>query len=103
MKYLKHYNLNTELDPLQYDALENLAGFICNKINSSTPFTWVDHVSEGGLSKPSEEFMIKVKQLEEMFNKVNGDGLLICKNYMQNLLNEAKNVDCTIKIKTFIF
>lgn len=55
-----------ELTDMAYDGLENLAGYICHKFgdevpNISTPkdqpqnsYTWVNHLSEGGLSKPTE-------------------------------------------------
>uniref|UniRef100_V5I9F0 Uncharacterized protein n=1 Tax=Anoplophora glabripennis TaxID=217634 RepID=V5I9F0_ANOGL len=52
-----------ELNELAYDGLENLAGFICHKLNDSTlhsssteSYSWINHLSEGGLSK-SPTFM----------------------------------------------
>ncbi|CAD7085347.1 unnamed protein product [Hermetia illucens] len=53
-----------ELSDFEYDGLENLAGFICHKMKSlhsdigvnldeNQNLTWVDHLSEGGLTKPT--------------------------------------------------
>lgn len=60
-----------QLHELAYDGLQNLADFICYKpkdhsIESTideSASTWIDHPSEGGLHKPSEEF-------EGVFNSV---------------------------------
>ncbi|KAJ8945539.1 hypothetical protein NQ318_020384 [Aromia moschata] len=43
-----------ELNELEYDGLENLAGFVCHKLrdptlqnSSSQGYSWIDHLSEG--------------------------------------------------------
>jgi hypothetical protein len=75
-----------EREGIGYDGLENLAGYICHKLKEPTSsltssnqgsYSWVDHLSEGGLSKPSDDFMGEMEQLETIFNQVNSDGLLI--------------------------
>jgi len=104
--------LMQELDELAYDGLENLAGFICHKFRKDEPsafcsnqesFTWVDHLSEGGLKKPSEELMAQLRQLEQVFDAVNSDSILICKGYLLKLLNLSGHVTCNDKIKTLFF
>lgn len=83
--------LLVELDELAYDGLENVAGFICHKLQKEEPtascssdqsFTWVSHLSEGGLKIPSIEFMVQLSQLEQIFNTANSDTLLIRKSYI---------------------
>lgn len=95
-------------DPLSkelgYDGLDNLAGFICHKLKDEfevasssslasldeSNFTWVSHLSEGGLNKPSEEFMFQFQQLEEIFNTFNPiNDIHICKGYLNQLPNKS--------------
>lgn len=104
--------LVAELDDLQYDGLENLAGFICHRLKEHEPtivsssennFSWVNHLSEGGLTKPSEEFMVKMEQLEKIFMDVNSDSLHICKGYIQNLLTKSSQINCSEKVKKLFF
>lgn len=104
--------LTMELDDISYDGLENLAGFICYRLQKDQPsastsneasFTWTDHLSEGGLKKPSEKLMADLQQLERIFNDVNSDDLLIRKGYLSNLLALASHVDCSDNIKTLFF
>lgn len=106
--------LISELDELQYDGLENLAGFICHKLKKKEPsascssssqetFTWVNHLSEGGLKKPTEQLMAQLHQLEQIFNKVNADSIFVCKEYLSNLLNLSSHIDCGNKIKILFF
>ncbi|KAL1488124.1 hypothetical protein ABEB36_015082 [Hypothenemus hampei] len=33
-------------------------------------FTWIDYLSEGGLHRPSAEFLSQMEQLENIFKKV---------------------------------
>lgn len=99
-----------ELGCLEYDGLQYLAGFICHKlkINSNNDlqdnlFTWVDHISEGGLTKPTEEFMTFMEELENIFHSVNKDSLLISKTYLKHLLSLATAIPCNDSIKTLFF
>lgn len=101
-----------ELDDIAYDGLENLAGFICHGLQKVEPsasssiepsFTWVDHLSEGGLKKPSEKLMADLQELESIFNNVNLNRLLVRKGYLTNLLTLASQVDCSDNIKSLFF
>lgn len=101
-----------ELDAISYDGLENLAGFISHKLKNIEPtastsseqhFTWVDHLSEGGLSKPSEQMMHIMQQLESIFQSVNAESIFICQGYLDNLLKKAANVNCSINVKMLFF
>lgn len=83
-----------ELEGIAYDGLENLAGYICHKLKEPTSsltssnqgsYSWVDHLSEGGLSKPSDDFMAEMEQLETIFNQVNSDGLLITRFFFYKI------------------
>lgn len=102
--------LSKELDDLTYDGLENLTGFICHKLKKLNPdtcvskttdneYSWVNHLSEGGLSKPSHDLMDQTAKLEQIFDRVNKETLHISKNYMANLLEQCKNVECSNEVK----
>lgn len=101
-----------ELHELTYDGLENLAGFICYKLREpgtestkdNATFTWIDHLSEGGLHKPSDTFVQKMQQLEHIFRSVNnGDSILVTKNYLAKLMSKSVNVDCSEAAKKLFF
>lgn len=105
-----HNMLTEELNDLAYDGLENLAGFVCHKLKnfdlqsfSNESFSWIDHLSEGGLSKPSSRFMAQIEELNRIFLLVNGDGLATGNNYIKNLLTQSSNVFCPIKAKRLFF
>ncbi|XP_049317023.1 uncharacterized protein LOC105228290 isoform X2 [Bactrocera dorsalis] len=77
---------NDDLKILNNDGLENLAGYICHKLGKDNPeicansencssYTWMDHLSEGGLSKPTD--MLKEKALQAVFDDLNGTDLHI--------------------------
>lgn len=97
---------NEEFPDLVSDSLEHLAGFVCYKlqennssISTASSYTWTSHLSEGGLTKPSDEFLEQVKELEKIFIHVNGDDLATKKNYMQELLSLSSNITCSEKAK----
>ncbi|XP_049317035.1 uncharacterized protein LOC125779789 isoform X4 [Bactrocera dorsalis] len=77
---------NDDLKILNNDGLENLAGYICHKLGKDNPeicansencssYTWMDHLSEGGLSKPTD--MLMEKALQAVFDDLNGTDLHI--------------------------
>lgn len=104
---------------MEYDGLENLAGYICHKLHKEVPnirvdstfhsvnphfsYTWVDQLNEGGLSKPTQSMMIHMSSLESIFNDANGDELLITRDYQQHLLLLAKDIDCDKRVKKLFF
>lgn len=101
-------------DELKWDGLENLAGNIAFKLRhneklsyipdkNEASFSWVNHLTEGGLQKPTDEFMIKYNQLDHIFNKYNGDTLKIEKSHLQNLINLAEGVNASKDVKTLSF
>lgn len=104
-----------ELTDLTFDGLENLAGYICYKLgdevpNISTPkaqpqtsYTWVNHLSEGGLSKPTNKMMDHMQTLHTIFQKLNQDGLLITNGFLKKHLEEASHIQCSDKIKKLFF
>jgi len=67
---------------MAHDGLDNLAGYICHRLksveeihadsNNDNTFTWVNHLSEGGLSKPTSDMMLRMTELEKVFNEFNG-------------------------------
>ena len=107
----QQYNEEDEIGLLEYDGLENLAGFICHKLRhdvlnirvspeNNTKHTWINHLSEGGLSKPTEEMMEYIKRLEFIFNNSNGDEQLEPgENFLGQLIGLAEDIPCDMKIK----
>lgn len=101
---------------MKYDALENIAGYICHKLGEEVPnisvpkdnlqshsYTWVDHLSEGGLSKPTDQMMAHVQALHKIFENLNSDGLLITTGFLKKHLEEASEIDCSEKVKKLFF
>lgn len=106
--------VNTNLDELKWDGLENLAGYIAFKLRhkeklgsipntNEASFSWINHLTEGGLQKPTDEFMIKCNELDKIFIKYNGDSLKIEKNYLQNLCKLAEGVNVSDEVKMLFF
>lgn len=107
-------NNETDLENLQYDGLENLAGYICNRLKNETPnlavnpleesnYSWVNHLSEGGLSKPSTALMKTLKSCDAIFLKLNGEKLLLETGYLQKHLLEAKDIEASDQVKKLFF
>ncbi|XP_036328559.1 uncharacterized protein LOC118740912 [Rhagoletis pomonella] len=103
-----------DLEVLNIDGLENLAGYICHKLGKDNPeicmnpetdssYTWVNHVSEGGLSKPTDMLMEHMKALLAVFDEVNGSELYICKDYLKKHLDLSSHVNCSQKVKELFF
>lgn len=104
---------NVEFDELHLDALEYLAGYILKKLQrvvglgqlvekNQKTWTWVNEISEGGLIKPSTEFLDLVNSLEKQFvsSKTN---IINKKNVLKNFLNITKNIPLDEKIKKLFF
>lgn len=102
------------MEDLQYDGLENLAGYICHKLKNQNPsvavnplddsaYTWVNHLSEGGLSKPSISLMKTLKSCDDIFLKLNGEKLMVTSGYIQNHLLEAKDIEANEEVKKLFF
>lgn len=102
--------------PFTYDGLENLAGYICHRFKNTIPnleqiepdeSSWVNHLDEGGLSKANPTMMAHFAALENVFNAVNGEGegIYICPNYIQHLLEVAEKakIKCDEKIMKLFF
>ena len=106
-----------ELEMLQYDGLEHLAGYICHKIKSpdlvvdssvvntsrDSSFTWTNQLAEGGLQKPTEELMGKMESLEKIFKQFNGDKIVYSPNYVQQLVLLSEEIICQKKVKEIFF
>lgn len=100
---------------MAFDGLENLAGYICHKLRDEVPsisiskdqpqtsFTWVNHLSEGGLSKPTDQMMVHMQALHQIFQKINQDGLLITNGFLKKHMEEAVSIQCSEKVKKLFF
>lgn len=106
------YSEIEQLPQMYWDGLENLAGFIAFKLrhkhklgylpdNNDSSYSWTNHVSEGGLMKT--DFLGKCKQLDSIFEKINGNSLLIKKNYLKYHLECASNINVTEDAKLLFF
>ncbi|CAH1955273.1 unnamed protein product [Acanthoscelides obtectus] len=65
-----------EIDKLKYDGLDYLASFVCQKLqdeslksSSNETYSWIDHLSESGLSKPSTAFMNQIRKLDKNYQE----------------------------------
>lgn len=74
-----------------------------NQVQEDDTYTWVNHLSEGGLSKPSKTLMGCLRECDAIFNKLNAAGLLIGPQYLTKHLMEAKSILCSEKIKKLFF
>lgn len=99
---------------LEWDGLENLAGFIAFKLqkkeklgyipdSNETSFSWVNHLSEGGLLKPNLDFLTKCNELDHIFKNFNNESLKLSKNYLKTLMDLAQSVDLSIEAKHLFF
>lgn len=104
----------SEIENMEYDGLENLAGYICHKLKNENPdlvsnssternYSWVNHLSEGGLSKPSTSLMNTLILCDSIFSKLNGDKLLLASGYLQKHLLEAKEIEASDDVKKLFF
>lgn len=102
------------MDGLEYDGLENLAGYICHRLKEEIPniaikssedktFTWVSHLNEGGLSKPTDELMAQLSKLEQIFKSINKDSLLVTSDFLKMHIELASEINCHMKIKKLFF
>lgn len=105
---------NAELQSLQYDALEHLAGYICHRVKDpeysesldeqSKTYTWTDQLSEGFLRKPTEKLMSTLEQMESIFNNFNGNDSLLCvEGYLKKLIEKSDHFDLDIETKKLFF
>lgn len=104
-----------ELTEMEYDGLENIAGYICHKLKDDIPdiaatdclevpyYSWVQHLSEGGLSKPTEKTMHHIEALHQIFEDSNRQGLLIKNGYLKFHMEQARHIECDDRIKTLFF
>ena len=98
---------------MAHDGLENLAGYICHRLrsveeihtdsNNDNTFTWVNHLSEGGLSKPTSDLMLRMEELDKVFNEFNGTTVTITQNFIGQLLEFAEAIKCDLKVKKLFF
>lgn len=108
-KVIEHH-----IQELQWDGLENLAGFVAFKLrnkeklgyipdSNELSFSWVNHLSEGGLLKPNLDFLTKCNELDHIFNNFNGESLKLTKNYLQALMDLAESVNLSTDAKHLFF
>ena len=71
-------------------------------------FSWINHLSEGGLYKPNSEFLEAIEALEKIFKNLNKDDdgedrLLISENYLQKHLNLGEDINVPLYVKSLFF
>lgn len=85
------------------DGLENFAGYLVSKLGLQNygfrtsqqcdqNYTYVNLQSEGGLYKPTTDFLAKIEELNNIFIKINGDSLDTNPNYMKKLLSNTNSM-----------
>lgn len=104
------HELESDLNDVEYDGLEHLAGYICHRIKQNDAsriltqdYSWTFHLSEGGLTKPSAEFMGQMQGLEKIFQSVNSDTLFITKCYLKKLIDASSSFSCSEETKRLFF
>lgn len=65
--------------------------------------TWVEQVSEGGLSQPTPLFVSYCAELDHIFNAFNETSLICKKDYIKDLITLADNVECGDEVKKLFF
>lgn len=53
--------------------------------------------------KPTDDFLMKCKVMDSVFEKVNGDSLKICSSYIKNLIKYSEHVDLSEDAKWLFF
>lgn len=53
--------------------------------------------------KPNDEFMSKCRQLNGIFEQINGNSIKICSNYVQEHINTSRNIDLSENVKSLFF
>lgn len=106
---------DVEISDLEMDGLENFGGYIISKLKLDKSFgvrtcesddntiTYVNLLSEGGLYKPTPEFMQTLKQLNFIFCKTVGQNFIVKKNLLKTLMDCSKTVKVDDKIKERFF
>lgn len=92
--------LEDELDCFHEDALEYVGGYIIQKLklcgyeseNNQEGYTWVDEVSKGGLKKPSANFLKHLKELEILFNSINGMAIINITGFNKYFMDKSSHV-----------
>ena len=98
-------------EELHDDSIEYLAGFIAFKLTlgtdyycqSDSTYTFVDEISEGGLVKPNEIIVQKLKILDDIFKSVNKDSLETKIELINTLLKKSENVELEDGVKKLFF
>lgn len=91
---------------LEDDAIEYISGYLIRKLNlpeyesHENTFTWV---SKGYLNKPENDFVIKIKSLENIFNNINKNEICHKPKLHHRLLQSSKSIELPDKIKSFLF
>lgn len=106
---------NTTITEIEYDGIENIAGYIAFKVRAkeslgaptsqqnNATYSWTDHISKGGLYKPNPDFLKKIYELEQVFFDYNGSELKCGPNYIKTLINKSNHVNCSHELKSLYF
>ena len=69
----------------------------------SSTWTWVDQVSEGGLYKPTESFLLKIIELEKIFIEINNNRISIRRDYLKYHLSQCDSINAIERVKRLFF
>lgn len=92
--------IDVELEDLESDSLEKIAGYICRKLNLNEPYI---STSESGSIQPSNKFINCLNKLDEIFNSFNGDNLKTTNLFISILLGHSIEIECHDNIKILFF
>lgn len=94
-----------DIDDLQEDALEYIAGYIIQKQNltefqcNQNSFTWVDEISKGFLKKPSNQFVSNLKQLENILKEINKKTTSFDPKLQHTMILDSTHFKCRINFR----
>lgn len=101
------HDCNSNETVLNEPVLQYVGGYIIKKLflkDEVGTSKWISYITKGGLRTPSDAFNARIKQLEEVFLKLNG-----CKtiyhgmDYINYHISNSKHVDTTVKVKRLFF
>lgn len=106
-----------EMEQLEFDGLQNLAGFIAFKLRGKEQLgeitsqqseemrshqTWTDFLSEGGLMKPYAHLVKACDELNKVFIEFNGNTLKAGVGYIKSMMLLSQHVETSDEVKTLV-
>lgn len=98
-----------EINEFEEDAIEYIGGYLIKKLHlnnfksNELTYTFVDQISEGGLQKPTRIFIEKLIKLEEVFSRINYNGIYTGPQFLNYHINKSADIDLPLEVKKLYF